>query len=85
VVNGRQAAPDVGGLVNAIVVVVVVVFCGWLLLAWAIVKRPLLGVPAAVFTGLVALVGCMTRKLSRSTSALRCWCGGGRTAHRLTG
>jgi S-DNA-T family DNA segregation ATPase FtsK/SpoIIIE len=55
--NGRQAVPDAGGLVNAIVVVVVVVFCGWLLLAWTIVKRPFLALPMAAFTGLVLLVG----------------------------
>jgi S-DNA-T family DNA segregation ATPase FtsK/SpoIIIE len=55
--NGRQVAPDVGGIVNAIVVVVVVLLVGWLLLAWAIVKRPLLALPAALFVGLVVLVG----------------------------
>jgi len=35
----------------------VVLFAGWLLLAWAVVKRQILGVPAAVFVGLVVLVG----------------------------
>jgi S-DNA-T family DNA segregation ATPase FtsK/SpoIIIE len=50
-------APPIGGLVRAIVVVLTVVFAGWLLLAWAVVKRPLLGIPVAVFTGLVVLVG----------------------------
>lgn len=55
--NGGQAVPDVGGIVRAIVVVVVVVFFGWLVLAWAVVKRPILALPAAAFTGLVLLVG----------------------------
>jgi S-DNA-T family DNA segregation ATPase FtsK/SpoIIIE len=55
--NGRQVAPDVGGIVNAIVLVVVVLLVGWLLLAWAIAKRPVLVLPAAMFTGLVVLVG----------------------------
>jgi S-DNA-T family DNA segregation ATPase FtsK/SpoIIIE len=56
-VNARQVAPDVGRIVNAIVVVVVVLLAGWLLLAWAIVKRPVLALPVAAFTGLVVLVG----------------------------
>jgi S-DNA-T family DNA segregation ATPase FtsK/SpoIIIE len=34
-----------------------VVFFGWLLLAWAVVKRPILGLAVAAFTGLVLLVG----------------------------
>ncbi|MEA2127639.1 MAG: segregation ATPase FtsK/SpoIIIE, family, partial [Solirubrobacteraceae bacterium] len=55
--NGRQVAPDIGGIVNAIIVVVVVLLAGWLLLAWAIVKRPVLALPVAAFTGLVVLVG----------------------------
>src|ERR687889_422489 len=56
--NGLQgAAPDIGGLVRTIVIVVVVAVAGWLLLAWAVVKRPLLGIPVAVFAGLVAAVG----------------------------
>ena len=50
-------APPIGGLIRAIVVVLVVLFAGWLLLAWAVVKRQILGVPAAVFVGLVVLVG----------------------------
>jgi S-DNA-T family DNA segregation ATPase FtsK/SpoIIIE len=53
----EQAAPDVGGIVNAIIFVVVVLVAGWLLLAWAIVKRPILALPVAAFTGLVVLVG----------------------------
>jgi S-DNA-T family DNA segregation ATPase FtsK/SpoIIIE len=55
--NGRQVAPDVGGIVNTIVVVMVVLLAGWLLLARAIVKRPVLALPAAAFAGLVVLVG----------------------------
>jgi S-DNA-T family DNA segregation ATPase FtsK/SpoIIIE len=55
--NGRQVAPDVGGIVNAIVIVVVVLVAGWLLLAWAVVRRPVLALPAAAFAALVALVG----------------------------
>jgi len=52
-----QAAPDIGGIVNTIVIVVVVLVAGWLLLAWAIIKRPLLALPVAAFAGLVVLVG----------------------------
>jgi S-DNA-T family DNA segregation ATPase FtsK/SpoIIIE len=52
-----QAAPDIGGIVNTIIIVVVVLVAGWLLLAWAIIKRPLLALPVAAFTGLVVLVG----------------------------
>lgn len=50
-------APPIGGLVRAIVIVLTVLFAGWLLLAWAIVKRPILAIPIAAFTGLVVLVG----------------------------
>jgi len=55
--NGGQVVPDVGGIVRAIVVVVVVLCFGWLLLAWAVFKRPILALPVAAFTGLVLLVG----------------------------
>jgi S-DNA-T family DNA segregation ATPase FtsK/SpoIIIE len=48
---------DIGGIARALLVVIVVLTVGWLLLAWAVVKRPILGVPAAIFTGLVLLVG----------------------------
>jgi S-DNA-T family DNA segregation ATPase FtsK/SpoIIIE len=50
-------APPIGGIVRAIVIVLVVLVAGWLLLAWAIVKRPILAVPVALFTALVLLVG----------------------------
>jgi S-DNA-T family DNA segregation ATPase FtsK/SpoIIIE len=53
----NQAAPSIGGMVNTILLVVVVLVAGWLLLAWAIIKRPVLAVLAAAFTGLVVLVG----------------------------
>jgi S-DNA-T family DNA segregation ATPase FtsK/SpoIIIE len=55
--NVQQAAPDVGGIVRVVVTVVVVLFFGWLLLAWAVVKRPILALPVAAFTALVLLVG----------------------------
>jgi len=50
-------APPIGGLVRAILIVLVVLFAGWLLLAWAVLKRPILALPVAAFTGLVVLVG----------------------------
>jgi S-DNA-T family DNA segregation ATPase FtsK/SpoIIIE len=53
----KGAAPNIGAIVNAIVVVIVVLLFGWFVLAWAIVKRPILVLPAAGFVGLVALVG----------------------------
>jgi S-DNA-T family DNA segregation ATPase FtsK/SpoIIIE len=55
--NGGQVVPDIGGLVRAVVIVVVVLFAGWLLVAWAVVKRPILALPVAAFTGLVLLMG----------------------------
>jgi S-DNA-T family DNA segregation ATPase FtsK/SpoIIIE len=56
--KGPQAlAPDIGGIVTTIVIVVVVLLFGWVLLLWAIIKRPVLALPAAAFTGLVVLVG----------------------------
>jgi S-DNA-T family DNA segregation ATPase FtsK/SpoIIIE len=55
--NVSQAAPDAGGLVRTVLIVVVVLFAGWLLLAWAFVKRPLLALPIVAFTALAVLVG----------------------------
>ncbi len=55
--NGGQVAPDIGGIVRAVVIVVAVLFFGWLLLAWAVIKRPILALPVAAFTGLVLLMG----------------------------
>src|SRR3954466_164075 len=52
-----QAAPDVGGIVATVVLVIVVLLAWWLVLAWAIIRRPLLALPVAVFVGLVVLVG----------------------------
>jgi hypothetical protein len=83
--NGRQVAPDVGGIVNAIVVVVVVLLVGWLLLAWAIVKRPVLALPAAAFTGLVVLVGLHDAEALAIYALGALWSGGARTAARSSG
>src|SRR5919107_2809646 len=56
--NGLQgAAPDIGGMVRMILVVVVVLIAWPLLLAAAILRRPILAVPVIGFTGLVVLVG----------------------------
>ncbi len=55
--NGGQVAPDISAIIRMIVIVVAVVFFGWLLLAWAVFKRPILAIPVAAFTGLVLLVG----------------------------
>src|SRR3954471_23755652 len=55
--NVDRAAPDIGGIVTAIVFVFVVLVAWWLLLARAIIRRPLLALPVAVFVGLVVLVG----------------------------
>jgi hypothetical protein len=51
------AAPSIGGMVRMILIVIVVLVAGWLLLAWAVVKRPILAVPVAMFAALVLLVG----------------------------
>jgi DNA segregation ATPase FtsK/SpoIIIE, S-DNA-T family len=56
--NGLQgAAPDVGGMVRAILMVAVVLIAGPLLLTAAIMRRPILGVPVIGFAVLVVLVG----------------------------
>jgi hypothetical protein len=70
--NGGQVIPDISAIVRAIVIVVVVVFFGWLLLAWAVVKRPILALPVAAFTGLVLLIGMHDAQGPR---------GGGAVAH----
>jgi S-DNA-T family DNA segregation ATPase FtsK/SpoIIIE len=48
---------DVGAIARTIILVVLVLVAWWLVMAWAIVKRPLLAIPAAIFTTLVLLVG----------------------------
>src|SRR5215218_10388515 len=63
----KGAAPNIGGIVNAIVVVLVVLLFGWFLLAWAVLKRPILALPAAALVGLVVLVG------SHDAQALMLW------------
>src|SRR5919107_5149352 len=56
--NGLQgAAPDIGGMVRMILVMVVVLIAGPLLLVAAILRRPILAVPVIGFAGLVVLVG----------------------------
>ncbi len=55
--NGGQVAPDIGGIVRMVVIVVAVLFFGWLLVAWAVIKRPILALPVAAFTALVLLIG----------------------------
>jgi len=77
--NGVEA-PPIGGLVRTALIVVVVLFAGWLLLAWVLIKRPLLGIPAAVFVGLVLLVGMHDAQALAIylVGALLVW----RTAHR---
>jgi len=60
-------APPIGGMVRAIVVVLVVLLFGWFLLAWAVIKRPIMALPAAALVGPVALVG------SHDAQALMLW------------
>jgi DNA segregation ATPase FtsK/SpoIIIE, S-DNA-T family len=76
----KGAAPNVGTIVNAIVVVLVVLLFGWFLLAWAVIKRPVLALPAAAGICLVVLVG------SHDAQALVLWAllvlGIWRLAHR---
>jgi hypothetical protein len=59
--------PSIGGMVNTIPIVVVMLVAGWLLLAWAIIKRAVLAVPAAAFTGLCCWSDCATPRRWRST------------------
>ena len=63
----KGAAPNIGGIVNAVVVVLVVLLFGWFILAWAVLKRPILALPVAGFVGLVVLVG------SHDAQALVLW------------
>lgn len=45
------------GLADALVGVVVALVAWWLLVVWAVIRRPILGVPIVVVVGLVAWVG----------------------------
>ncbi|MEA2129488.1 MAG: hypothetical protein QOJ85_2379, partial [Solirubrobacteraceae bacterium] len=45
------------GLADALVGVLVVLVAWWLLVIWAVIKRPILGVPVAMVAGLVAWLG----------------------------
>src|SRR5918997_4162336 len=63
----KGAAPNIGSTVSAIVVVLVVLLFGWFLLVWAVLKRPILALPAAAFVGLVVLIG------SHDAQALMLW------------
>ena len=51
----RQPPPR--DLADALVAVAIALVAGWLLLAWAVVKRPILSVPVAVYAGLVVWLG----------------------------
>jgi DNA segregation ATPase FtsK/SpoIIIE, S-DNA-T family len=63
----KGAAPNIGGIVNAVVVGLVVLLFGWFILAWAVLKRPILALPVAGFVGLTVLVG------SHDAQALMLW------------
>jgi hypothetical protein len=54
-VAAQQRRPR--GLADALVGVLVALMAWWLLVAWAIIRRPILGVPAAAIVGLVAWLG----------------------------
>jgi S-DNA-T family DNA segregation ATPase FtsK/SpoIIIE len=51
----RQPPPR--DLADVVIVLVIAFVAGWLLVAWAIVKRPILSVPVAVYVGLVVWLG----------------------------
>jgi DNA segregation ATPase FtsK/SpoIIIE, S-DNA-T family len=48
---------DVGAITRTILLVLVVLVAWWVLLTWAVVRRPILAIPAVIFTALVVLVG----------------------------
>jgi len=48
---------QVAGIAQVMVRILVVLLVGWLLVVWAVIKRPILAVPVAMYVGLVALVG----------------------------
>lgn len=45
------------GLADAFVMLLVALVAGWLVVVWAVVKRPILSVPVAVYAGLVVWLG----------------------------
>jgi S-DNA-T family DNA segregation ATPase FtsK/SpoIIIE len=45
------------GLVDALVMLLVALVAGWLLVVWAVVKRPVLAIPTGLFVGLCAWIG----------------------------
>jgi S-DNA-T family DNA segregation ATPase FtsK/SpoIIIE len=45
------------GLADAFVMLFVALVAGWLLVVWAVVKRPILSIPVAVYVGLVVWLG----------------------------
>ena len=54
-VTRRQPPPR--DLAGVLVFLAVALVAGWLLVAWAVVKRPILSVPVAVYVGLVVWLG----------------------------
>src|SRR5215218_1004684 len=74
----RQPPPR--DLAGVLVVLVVALIAGWLLVVWAVVKRPILSVPIAVYVGLVVWLGphdesspgmwCRSSRLISSVKAL---------------
>jgi S-DNA-T family DNA segregation ATPase FtsK/SpoIIIE len=51
------AEGEIAGVAQILITVVVALIAGPLLVLWAVVKRPLLAIPAVLFVGLVVLVG----------------------------
>jgi hypothetical protein len=51
------AEGEIAGVAQILITVVVALVAGPLLVLWAVVKRPLLAIPAVLFVGLVMLVG----------------------------
>jgi DNA segregation ATPase FtsK/SpoIIIE, S-DNA-T family len=71
---------DVGAITRTILLVLIVLVVWWLVMAWAVVKRPILAIPAAIFTALVLLVGVHDAEALMIYGLIGLWIW--RTAHR---
>ena len=48
---------EIADLARVMLTIIVVLVAGWLIVLWAVVKRPVLAIPATLMIALVVLVG----------------------------
>jgi hypothetical protein len=82
VVTQRQRP---SGLVDALGTLVVALVAGWFVVAWAIIRRPILSIPVGGFAGLCAWVGTHDAQALLIYAAVALACGALRTAARTSG